>query len=665
MLPERVWLPWRAAQRPRDGASGNKLDKIPWRATTDNPASWRTFDAVLEELVAHDEVAGIGFAIPAGIIALDFDDCRDPVTGELDPEVQRELERFNSYAYLTPSHHGFRIVGLNSRAHPIRGQKKHVRLPGGKRVEIFVGPTNHYVTFTADILPGYGRLREIADETLDLLAGLPGENEPDFAPHPSGSAEVSLRKLKETLAALPNPDVDWDTWNVVGMAVWRCTRGSQDGLALWSDWSARSRKHSETETQARWWHYFRSPPGRVGFGKLVWLVRTLPGGNPDFAPTLGLFREHSARGEAESEDTDPNDGPGERPGGRPDELRNHSIKELHELTEPEWLIEGVIPAGAFIVPFGAPKSFKTFLLLSACLHIAAGKDWMGLKVKRGAVVYVAAEGIGGLKPRIQGMCAYYGIGDDVPFWVIPRPVSLADQKMLAKLVRTAQRRADEADTPIVLVVFDTLARCAAGLDENSAQEMGAAIAGNDWVREQLKCATATIHHSGKDEQRGLRGTSALRGALDTALLIEGEGKRATLRVEDQKDAEARPELHFEMREVPACGLSGTTLVPVLASDQRPGGAKERQPQLTPNAIVCMDALVDAILEHPYPLPAGYPPGVTGTTTKHWREAFRARRAEEASSDTITKAFSRASEWLQGKRLVAVREGFAWRVKDEI
>src|SRR5689334_19117439 len=85
LLPNAAWLP-HALVRKENG----KLDKPPVGATTDNPASWFTLDAALQALAGRNGVAGVGFAITKGIIGLDFDNCRDPVTGELTPTVERE-----------------------------------------------------------------------------------------------------------------------------------------------------------------------------------------------------------------------------------------------------------------------------------------------------------------------------------------------------------------------------------------------------------------------------------------------------------------------------------------------------------------------------------------------------------------------------------------------
>ena len=62
---------------------------------------------------------------------------------------------------------------------------------------------------------------------------------------------------------IPNPDLPWDGeggWNYVGMATWRASGGSEEGLTAFVDWSCKSRKFDAAETEFRWRHYADSTP---------------------------------------------------------------------------------------------------------------------------------------------------------------------------------------------------------------------------------------------------------------------------------------------------------------------------------------------------------------------------------------------------------------------
>jgi predicted P-loop ATPase len=80
------------------------------------------------------------------------------------------------------------------------------------------------------------------------------------------------------LREIPN-EVDWNDWNGIGMAAWAATDGSEVGFQAFDDWSQKSTKYDPVETRARWEHYKKSPPRKIGMGTLVYLARQ---NNPAF-----------------------------------------------------------------------------------------------------------------------------------------------------------------------------------------------------------------------------------------------------------------------------------------------------------------------------------------------------------------------------------------------
>ena len=73
----------------------------------------------------------------------------------------------------------------------------------------------------------------------------------------------------------------------------------------------------------------------------------------------------------------------------------------------------------------------------------------------------------------------------------------------------------------MMVFFDTLARCAVGLDENASKDMGLLIGGLDTVKEEWGCAAVAVHHSTKAKADVERGSGATYAAMDTVLLLDG------------------------------------------------------------------------------------------------------------------------------------------------
>ena len=658
VLPRTAWLPHKLIRKP-DGS----LDKPPCQgARTNAPATWFTFDAALALLTGPNDVAGIGFAIVQGVISLDFDHCRDPVSGELADEVAAEVERLNSYAYVTPSRTGIRVVGLNDTTTPIPGGKSVRWLPGGHKMEIFIGPANFYNTFTADLLPGQGdTLRDISGDVLDYLAGLDGGKaggngsnaaNGHTAPVSNPNPQRSIAAIVAALAVIPNDTLNWEAWNRIGMAVWRSSGGSGAGLDAWHDWSVRHPSHGGSDNcEDRWQNYFNSPPTKIGFGTLYREARQH---NPLFVAPFDPTPDET---EGDGGATD-GDLPFEAVPPKPLIL---TMRQLDALPPPEWLVEGLVPEKSLVVAFGPPKAFKSFLVLSLALHVADDRPWFGHAVKQGAVVYIAGEGTGGLSTRLRAMRTAHGISIDAPLYIIRRAVNFRDHNAVAALAKLIRETVGEG-VPIRMVVIDTLARAMPGADENSAQEVGLVIAECDWLKDELDTTAFLVHHSGKDETKGARGTSALRGAWDAAFEIRSAGtRRAVLTVVDQKEAEAGQRMVFRMDEV-AAGIGRTSLVPML--DETPETDREERPEreigghagLMLNVLRQAMAGPDAAILPPLnELPSG---NVKGLPVEVWRRRIY-EKMPGVEVAARRQAFHRGMQTLMQKKLINVKEPWVW------
>lgn len=239
-------------------------------------------------------------------------------------------------------------------------------------------------------------------------------------------------------------------------------------------------------------------------------------------------------------------------------------EDLENLPDPEWLIEGILTTSSMSVLYGSPGLGKTFLGLDWALRIGVGLQWFDRAVKHGAVLYVYAEGVHGLKQRRAAWVQHTGLlGSDVRFF--PRAVPLLDDDWVQALADLT------AELLPVLVVIDTLARSTAGADENSVKDMSRAVAACDAVREASGSAVMLVHHTGKDGSN-YRGSSAIEGAADTMLhLARKDDGSIELRCTKQKDAEEFDAIPLDLRSVgpSAVLVEGTSVQPFI--DQATGG----------------------------------------------------------------------------------------------
>jgi|DEB0MinimDraft_10_1074344.scaffolds.fasta_scaffold05308_6 hypothetical protein len=220
------------------------------------------------------------------------------------------------------------------------------------------------------------------------------------------------------------------------------------------------------------------------------------------------------------------------------------------LTEPEWLIEGVLECGALGMIFGQSESGKSYFALDFGARIATGKAWQGKEVSQGTVLYMAAEGRPGLKRRQRAWEQVNEIefGDTVPLYLSADAADLSNEEVVEKLRRDI--RSIPEPEQLRLVIIDTLHRHNSG-DENSTHDMGNFLSHLGRIQKEFKVAVLLIHHSGvgKETQNRGRGSSSLRAALDTEIKIENNEGTIDFTNTKQKDFERFAPMSFQLKQV--------------------------------------------------------------------------------------------------------------------
>jgi len=209
----------------------------------------------------------------------------------------------------------------------------------------------------------------------------------------------------------------------------------------------------------------------------------------------------------------------------PEPLPTYTGLELERIEVAEWLVDGIIPAGGLVTLVGKSATYKSFIVLDLALSIVSGLPWQGRQVKRGPVLYIAAEGsytVGARHKVWSEVRKEPNTGNCV---FIVEPVNLRNEDSVAQVVASIKNC---GITP-VLVVIDTLARCFGGGDENSPEDMGAFIGGCDTLRQETGGAVLVIHHSGWSGGERARGHSSLFGAVDTEILVARSRLDVTLK----------------------------------------------------------------------------------------------------------------------------------------
>lgn len=204
--------------------------------------------------------------------------------------------------------------------------------------------------------------------------------------------------------------------------------------------------------------------------------------------------------------------------------------------EPTWLIPDLIPEQATVMMYGPSGHYKSFLALDMALTLAAAVPGWGTTPAAVPVVYVAAEGARAIERlRRPAWKQANNVAHPVQFWTIDTMPLVARANEVTELCATIARRGIKPR----LLVLDTLARAMAGKNENDAKDAGELIEAIETIKRSLECTVLVLHHTGKEEVRGARGSSALFAGFDTVLEVKSDRERklAVVRVRKQKDAD--------------------------------------------------------------------------------------------------------------------------------
>ena len=171
MKRERRWVNWK--YQIRDGKR-TKVLHTPGKgqASSTDPATWVTFE---EACQAEEFYDGIGFVLGNGWLGIDWDDVRDPKTGEWLPGIEEEIKSVGSYAELSPSGRGAHVIA--------RGVKPGTNC---RRGDLEMYDDGRYFTVTGNHIPGTpAEVREPAPGSIEALyakISTPKEQEPREQP---------------------------------------------------------------------------------------------------------------------------------------------------------------------------------------------------------------------------------------------------------------------------------------------------------------------------------------------------------------------------------------------------------------------------------------------------------------------------------------------------
>lgn len=263
-----------------------------------------------------------------------------------------------------------------------------------------------------------------------------------------------------------------------------------------------------------------------------------------------------------------------------DRIRHAALdsEQLSALQPPDQLVHGLLAMDSLAMLYGASGIGKSFVAADIALHVAHGNHWQGRQVRAGKVLYIVAEGAASFGARITAWKKHHQA------YTEPHPITWL--KMAVNIhnptwVGALSQYVAELDERPVLIVIDTLARSIVGAEENSAKDMGLVVSHLDRIRIATRACVLVVHHSGKNIDAGARGSTALRGAMDTELALDGEAASLTLKNPKQKDGPQAMPTGLALAPV-----AGTKSVVVVNASQTAGRLPEK-------VALTLEALMEA------------------------------------------------------------------------
>ena len=222
-----------------------------------------------------------------------------------------------------------------------------------------------------------------------------------------------------------------------------------------------------------------------------------------------------------------------------------------------FIVEGLINEGTVSVFYGKSGCGKTYSILHLAACVALGKPWLGHRTKQGSVLVIDEDnGERRVADRLKEI--FLGLGvTDAPI----KYVSTAGFKLDNKRDVEEMEQLIEA-TGAKLIVFDVMAQFMDG-DENKKQDVQPILTVLRRMSGTKGISPIMVHHTGKNENAGPRGSSAIGGGVDLTIEIKANSDGTlTFRTDKTRDINhesfsAKPAWSFDLPEM---GQSIYTLV---------------------------------------------------------------------------------------------------------
>lgn len=268
---------------------------------------------------------------------------------------------------------------------------------------------------------------------------------------------------------------------------------------------------------------------------------------------------------------------------------------LPDLLPLNYLVKGMLLKGGVTMVFGPSNAGKTTFCIALGTALCCGAGFAGNKTAHGPVLHIACEGTAMVRLRVFGQFRVTQGVTDHPYHITGTRFDLTSKDNVDQLIHKIAQLPEQGLEIPVLIIFDTLALSIGIADEMNAAAMTNAVENARRIAESFNATVLLVHHTGKDQDRGARGSSAIIASLDTSLGLAAKGNGiVTLSQAKQRDMGKGAEAIFST-ELMAIGKDEDgedRYVPVLHYNQQtePADTARKDDVANPRRSAVMEAV---------------------------------------------------------------------------
>lgn len=183
----------------------------------------------------------------------------------------------------------------------------------------------------------------------------------------------------------------------------------------------------------------------------------------------------------------------------------------------EFLVPGWLVLDGTSLLIAAPGGGKSFFSVMLGMAFATGGTFAGHQLPKKKVLYIAAERSSDIRDRYEAYRNHFGVTDERRFmvWDMREPIDATSADAATYAAKLVRKSGAE------IVIIDTYAQVTAEGKENDTNETSRLVRG--FLKPVLEATgrghVMLVHHLGKKEEAGARGSTALVGAVDSQVTL--------------------------------------------------------------------------------------------------------------------------------------------------